>query len=249
MKLILLPGMDGTGLLFKPLLQFLDGLETEVISLPNKGPQDYGSLSSEIAKRINQKEYVLLAESFSGGIAEALLQDETQNIRHVIFVASFLSSPSRFLARLASLLPIRRLVSIPLISSFFLRFLLLGRGASTESVMLFREALYQVEPKILRTRLRHIASITNTGNSFKNEATYIRPTKDLLVNNRESEFRKMFPKLEIIEIEGPHFILQSQPELCAKHINKVVGHLISKGVVHDTVADTLGVDTVEKPKN
>ncbi len=227
MKLILLPGMDGTGLLFKPLLRFLDDLEVEVISLPNEGAQDYASLSNYISKHINQKEYVLLAESFSGGIAEALLQDETQDIRHVIFVASFLSSPSQFLAKLASLLPLRLLASIPLISSFFLRFLLLGRDASSETVELFRKALYQVDPKILRARLFYMASLKSTGNSFESEATYIRPTNDLLVNNREAEFRKMFPNLGVIEIAGPHFILQSEPEACAKHIIEVVGHLKS----------------------
>ncbi|MCB5214047.1 hypothetical protein LHL18_11190 [Rheinheimera aquimaris] len=225
MKLILLPGMDGTGLLFKPLLQFLDGVEAEVISLPSEGPQDYDSISSAIAKRINQQDYVLLAESFSGGIAKALLQDKTHNIRHVIFVASFLSRPSRFRATLASFLPLRLLASIPLVSSFFIRFLLLGRDASAETVELFREALYQVDPKILRARLRYMASIKNSGNSFNSKATYIRPTKDILVSNREAEFRKMFPNLEVIELEGPHFILQSQPEACAKHIKEVVGDL------------------------
>lgn len=52
MKLILLPGMDGTGMLFEPLLRELRELDTEVVPLPNSGPQDYASLAEVVANII-----------------------------------------------------------------------------------------------------------------------------------------------------------------------------------------------------
>lgn len=45
MNLILLPGMDGTGLLFEPLLEALPGwLEPKVIAYPGHEPLGYAEL-------------------------------------------------------------------------------------------------------------------------------------------------------------------------------------------------------------
>ena len=140
MKLVLLPGMDGTGILFEPLLLRLADLDVEVIELPSAGPQDYESLARYTAARIGGRDCVVLAESFSGGVAEALLNDRSLNIKHVIFVASFLSSPSRVLSRVAALLPIKVLTAIPILAPLVLRTFLFGRAASPEAIALFRKA-------------------------------------------------------------------------------------------------------------
>lgn len=229
MKLVLLPGMDGTGVLFGPLLHKLGGLDMEVIPLPSEGEQDYASLAGYVAARIKDRDCVVIAESFSGGIAEALLRDRNLNIRHTIFVASFLTSPSRLLSRVAAVLPIRALVAIPILAPLILRVFLLGRTATPETIALFRKAIGLVPPNTLRARLRQMASYRSAGHVFETDATYIHPTRDFLVGDRKAEFRAVFPKLKLVEVKGPHFILQAEPGACAKHILAAVGHLISKG--------------------
>ncbi|WP_036132126.1 alpha/beta fold hydrolase [Marinobacter nitratireducens] len=229
MKLVLLPGMDGTGLLFEPLLPELSDLGIEIISLPDQGPQDYAALAACIAPRLEGIECVLVAESFSGGIVGSLLNDHRLHIRHVVFVASFLVSPSRVLSRLASFLPIRALAFLPILSPLIIRFFLLGRGANGELLATFRRSLALVSSRTLRARLRQISKLRSTGQSFHVGATYIRPLNDFLVGDQIGEFRQAYPDIDVVELAGPHFILQAEPKVCARLIRDAVGHLTSTG--------------------
>lgn len=229
MKLILLPGMDGSGLLFGPLLNRLGSLDTEVIPLPSEGAQDYSSLAEKVAALIGDQECVVLAESYSGGIVEILLKKHNLQIRHVIFVASFLSCPSRTLSRVAAVLPIRALMAIPVLAPLAMKVLLIGRSASPDTISLLRRAINAVDQKVLKRRLQQIAKYRATDNNFETHATYIRPVNDALVGDRTREFRDRFPHLKVINVGGPHFILQAQPDACAERILAEVGHLTSKG--------------------
>ncbi|MCH1919018.1 hypothetical protein L9G15_06170 [Shewanella sp. A3A] len=229
MKLILLPGMDGTGMLFGPLLNEIGDLDVEVIPLPNAGAQDYASLADTVAKIIGERECVLLVESYSGGIAEVLLKNYRLNIRHIVVVASFFSSPSRLLSRLAAILPIKALAAIPFLAPLAFKAFMLGWSASPSIIALFRMALRTVNATVLRMRLRQIAAYRATGFTSDISATYIRPLDDFLVSDRTQEFTAAFANLEIVEVPGPHFVLQVEPAACASVIRESVGHLTSKG--------------------
>lgn len=229
MKLVLLPGMDGTGILFKPLLEQLEGVETQIITLPNYGPQDYLSLSRYVAEHIGSQECVVLAESFSGGIAEALLSQHALHIKHVIFVASFLSNPAGLLPYLASVLPLHSFSKIPVIAPLIERKLLLGASVSEETLDLFQCALDAVSGSILKRRLRQIFTYRSSARSFEVDATYIRAKDDALVGDRVFEFNAAFPSLSVAEVAGPHFILQVQPEDCCNVIMRSAGHLLGGG--------------------
>lgn len=76
MKLILLPGMDGTGDLFDPIVSHLSGHCTiEIISYLRDKYLDYEALVSYVKERLQRSEdYLPLAESFSGTIAYQRLQ-------------------------------------------------------------------------------------------------------------------------------------------------------------------------------
>ncbi|MEQ9507585.1 MAG: hypothetical protein RLN92_00950, partial [Alloalcanivorax xenomutans] len=158
MKLVLLPGMDGTGLLFRDVLAHLTSLECEVIPLPHAGPQDIDRLARHVASRLPQSDYVMLAESFSGKIAETLLLRGDPNLKAVIFVASFLSRPGWLLPRLAAALPIKALLALPA-SSLAIRWFLMGRQASDETITRFRQAVRPVPRKVLGQRLGQIAGM------------------------------------------------------------------------------------------
>ncbi|WOA31877.1 alpha/beta fold hydrolase [Alloalcanivorax xenomutans] len=221
MKLVLLPGMDGTGLLFRDVLAHLTWLECEVIPLPHTGPQDIDSLARHVATRLPQSDYVVLAESFSGKIAETLLLREDPNLKAVIFVASFLSRPGRLLPSLAAALPVKALLALPA-SSLAIRWFLMGRQASDETIARFRQAVISVPQKVLGQRLGQIAGMRFERRRFTLPALYLRPRNDVLVNNATAQFRESFANLDVVEIGGPHFILQARPERCADIIVEAV---------------------------
>ena len=107
MKIILLPGLDGTGTLFKPLSDVLPStIESLVISYPPDEKLSYTELTAYVMDRLPTDEaYVLLGESFSGPIAYEIALRQPRNMHAVIFVASFLTPPQRLVLGLSKLLP------------------------------------------------------------------------------------------------------------------------------------------------
>lgn len=65
MKLVLLPGPDGTGRLFEPFLRALPShLSPVIISYPTDQPLSYAELVRFVRQQVRSDEdYVLLAES------------------------------------------------------------------------------------------------------------------------------------------------------------------------------------------
>jgi len=105
LKLVLLPGMDGTGILFEDFVK-VSKQECLVIPLPVDGKQDHKSLAEHVGNELPDEGCIIRAESFSGGFVPHLLDRASNGIRGVIFVASFLSPPNRALMFLAKMLPI-----------------------------------------------------------------------------------------------------------------------------------------------
>nr|MCP4990468.1 alpha/beta hydrolase [Colwellia sp.] len=211
MKLVLLPGMDGTGELFEAFLSFYDG-EPLVISLPQQGPQDHSYLAKALKKQLPKEDYILLAESFSGGIVPELLKQKTTNMKGVIFVASFLSSPNKYLLPIAKILPIKALASAPL-SQIAHKFLLLGKDASKTLLSKFIKVTKSIPDHILKSRLAVMNRQRLPLATFDIPTVYIQALSDRLISTGKSrELSNVFRNIEYIEIDGPHFLLQAKPK-------------------------------------
>ncbi len=221
MKVVLLPGMDGTGELFEEFLSYYDD-EHLVISLPQKGPQDHSSLAKSLEKQLPKEDYILLAESFSGGIVPELLKQSSINIKGVIFVASFLSCPKKHLLPIVKFLPLKALASAPF-SQIAHKFLFLGQDASTAVLSKFIKVIKSIPDPILKSRLTVMSQQRLPLGILDVPAVYIQATSDRLIAPRKSrEFSKVFQNIEYIEIDGPHFILQAKP--------KETSHIVAEAV-------------------
>lgn len=77
---VLLPGMDGTGELFSPLVRAMDpSIPTVIVRYPDV-PTDYGA--HEVVARAalpGAQSYVLLGESFSGPVAVSIAASRTEH--------------------------------------------------------------------------------------------------------------------------------------------------------------------------
>lgn len=218
LKLVLLPGMDGTGKLFDGLIAELPELDVLSIPLPQQGPQDYESLCQQLTPQLPREPFVLLAESFSGGIAARLTQAEIPQLAGVIFVASFLSSPRPWLARLAAQLPIKLLARLPC-SNMVFRHFFLGTEATEQLSETFRASIHSVPEKVLSTRLAVIAHATPAPLISELPAVYIQAEHDKLVPAQQKElFLQAYPNISILSIPGPHFILQANPRAAAEAV-------------------------------
>src|SRR5690349_11939308 len=99
--LILLPGMDGTGELFGPLLAELPiELPVAVVSYPDRAASYADHVAVARTELPRDRPFVLLGESFSGPVAVRLAAEAPSNLRGLILCASFLTCPSPLLRAL-----------------------------------------------------------------------------------------------------------------------------------------------------
>lgn len=207
--------MDGTGKLFTPLCSFLPA-STTVVPLPQSGSQTYEFLAAHVATQLPEEDFIIVAESFSGPIAALLTEKHIDNLRGIVFIATFLSCPKPALVSLAKYLPLKLLLSIPFSEALISRYLLAGFNFST-----FSSTLKEVPSSILRNRLRSIQSLKMKKISSDMPSIYISAKDDILVSTRQiGLFRKRFPNLIVEHIQGTHFLSQSNPEACSEIIRK-----------------------------
>ena len=227
MKLVLLPGLDGTGSLFLPLLHRLSDFQCEVIPLPETGGQDYPSITNFVKELLPKEDFILIAESFSGPIGMALATEGTKYLKGVIFVASFLSAPKKQLLAISRFLPIKFFINLPF-AKYFHKVLFLGWGANGELLRLFQSTLSSLSTALIRARLNTIFTLTPRLQISDLPAGYIRAKNDRLIpQDKITEFNYCFKNIVIQTVDGPHFILQANPDECAVVISELVD-LISK---------------------
>lgn len=227
MKIVLLPGLDGTGVHFQPFLKQLPAdWEAIVFRYPTESSQDYATLTDFVAQRLPREEpFCLLAESFSGPIAYRLAASARFPITSLIFVATFLSSPQPTLLPLRHALPLAWLLQFKA-PDWILRRLMLDVQTSDEFLTAFWLAVEQVRPDVLVQRLGSIAALPGGQAQLKQPCLYLQASHDLLVPKRSIEdFKQVCPDLEVIQIPGRHFLLQAKPKPCVEAIERWLAEL------------------------
>jgi pimeloyl-ACP methyl ester carboxylesterase len=230
LKLVLLPGLDGKGELFQPILSLLREHEVKVISLPETGEQNYQKLTSHVKAQLPEQEFLIVAESFSGPIAAELAKEKIPYLKGIIFVATFLSPPNKLLLAVTSALPIKALASLPG-ASFLSQALFFGNCASKELLGLFQYSVASLPNSILTGRIKAVSLLNFSGTKIELPVAYIRALSDKLVPASKSlEFGRFFGNITIKEIEGPHFLLQTKPKESAAAITEFAKALTSGSI-------------------
>jgi pimeloyl-ACP methyl ester carboxylesterase len=230
----MLPGLDGTGLIFAPLLDHLSAsIVPRVVPYhtdKNLNLSDYVELVREQCP--SGDPFVLLAESFSGPIAVRLLTDPPDNLAGVVFVATFVRYPKPFLLDVARKLPqkpLRKLFETALGCRYFC----LGTARGT-AVTLFQKAMQQVSTATLTSRLNLLAELPPPQQTFFNgPCLYLQASHDHLVPERaKDELLQILPQMEVATLKGPHTILLAQPESGARLINQFVQRVEEGSWIH-----------------
>lgn len=221
-KVVLLPGLDGTGSLFKRFIAVAPPhVQLIPMALPLE-PLNYDELADTVAQRLSGGEpLVLIAESFSGPLALALTR--RRPVAALVFCNSFVDSP-----RSQALRP---LVVAALFARPLPRFLLrrLMTGGTTDQTLLdeVAAAVASVPGSVLASRLRLVLS-TNQAIAFASCALptlYVRGTEDRLVP--DSAFHRMaaIRPMAIARVRGPHLLLQANPVGAWKAISPFLASL------------------------
>ncbi|GEA06418.1 hypothetical protein KUL42_11790 [Alteromonas sp. KUL42] len=218
--LVMLPGMDGTGMMFEPLLQCLpSNLNHKIIPIPEVHFSSHHELAETILSDLPDDQCIILAESFSGRTAYELCLLAPEKIIHVVFAASFLDNPNKLTA-LSSLLPLSLLKST-LVPNWLLKSLLFGSDQAP--IKLLNDSLTKVDTVLLRNRLQIIANLTKPKKRLSIGATVINASKDHLVSSdAQNGIARVFLNTMQHEIEVGHFVLQAAPQNVAAIVTHVI---------------------------
>lgn len=226
MKLVLLPGMDGTGRLFADFVAALGSeFEARVVSYPRDAPLGYEELEDFARSALNGSEpFVLVAESFSTPIAIRWAASEPQNLKGLVLCAGFVRNPLGGVRRLMALAlaPVVFRWNPP---DFVLRKLLVGPDGDATLLAAVRGALADVKPEVLAARFRSVLSCDERVNlkRLTLPILFIRPTRDGLVPTLAyEEIRATNSMVEMREIDGPHLVLQANPRKCVEVVAEFV---------------------------
>ncbi len=222
MKLLLLPGLDGSGLLFG---DFVGSLPEHLPAVEIAYPPSLGVFEDYVRVARNSiaaagEDLVVVAESFSGPIAIDLLRDPPGNVKALVLVATFAQAPSRLLLALAAKMPGTVLQAL---AGPALDWLCLNGNTDEGLAKRTREVVQSLPPDLISARLKILRMLPTDLSLVLATSTVpvllIKPRHDRLVSEKYfAEIEQCNPAVASMTIDGPHFLLQCCPRQCAEAI-------------------------------
>ena len=221
--IVLLPGMHGSGAFFQDLIDELHAPAIP-ISYPPDQPLGYAQLQQLVLPKLPRDEpFVLLGESFSGPVAIELASRKLPQLKALILACSFARYPHlpfrSQLRRLASALPV---LGLPV--SLTAR-LALGRFWSETLEAKLGAVMRTVSPATRKARVSEVITVDATAALRKLDlpVLYLRASEDRVVSSHAAEVVcSCAPNVKLMELEGPHLLLQAKPAEAAAAIDAFV---------------------------
>lgn len=238
MKLILLPGLDGTGELFAPFLKWLSGLPTQVIAYPPDRAMSYVEHEAFARDKLPADEdYVLLAESFSGPIGISIAASAPPRLKGLILCATFAANPLPVFGPLAKLVGAAPAMRVP--PALMAPWLYAGRG-TLELRRPHAKVMLQVAASTIRARVAAILAVDYRPllRRIGVPMIYLRANADRLIPKSAGlAIRERRPDMEFFEIDAPHFLLQTEPQACAAAVMSFIQRRTETAMTHDAFPD------------
>jgi pimeloyl-[acyl-carrier protein] methyl ester esterase len=231
MRLVLLPGMHGTGELFSAFMSLMpETKQIEALCYPNDAIwSSYSLLLRAVQAWVPESdEYYLLAESFSTPLAIQFAATRPANLKGLILCAGFASSPMkgwrRFLMSLFA--PFGFNLGVPR----FGMSLLIGPHAPPALLAAVRGAISAVSRKVLAARARAVLACDARGELSQIDVPilYLLAKQDRIVPaSCLDEILRIRPDVKVVSIDAPHLLLQREPQQAATAVADFIGQIES----------------------
>ncbi|ALA61113.1 alpha/beta fold hydrolase [Nitrospira moscoviensis] len=207
--LVLLPGLDGTDVFFRPLIAALpDWIEPRVVHFPPEGVNDYPALLSLVRAALADIPYCyVLGSSFAGPLALMAACAEPDKIRGVVLSTTFVTAPRPTYTRLkfAAVTPaiwmLRACRRIPV---------WLSHGPVDQFRLDKAETWKRVSARMVAARIRTLLEVDARDllRRCPQPVLCLAGTNDGVVPGRNvDEMKRVRPSVEVRMIEGCHFAL------------------------------------------
>ena len=214
MHIVLLPGLDGTGLLFEPFTEVLPKhLIPIVLHYPTDKALGYQDLLPRVINQLPQDApFFILGESFGGPLALHVAAQKPAGLKGVILCATFVSCPYAWIPRWATwLVPSSIFGASPLIAKISAYF------GAYYSATLYR-ALASVKSSVFAHRIREVIEVNVSKELAECQLPilYLQGKRDFVVP--KSNLKRIIalkPSVQYIQLEASHMVLQNQPQSAA----------------------------------
>ncbi|HEX5424169.1 MAG TPA: alpha/beta hydrolase [Candidatus Acidoferrales bacterium] len=225
--LVLLPGLDGTGVLFDDFVANLPpDLQPIVVRYPTDKPLGYAQLEEIVRASIpTNSRFVLLGESFSGPLAISIAASKPAGLIGLVLSCTFARYPRNLFRRGHWLAPYLPVAGMAVIAAR--RLVSPGRVDPAVAGKL-NAAREMVAKRVFRARIGALLRVDATAclSAINVPILDLRAMKDGIVPNRAGdEIRKRGREVRAIDMEGPHFLLQAKPSQAAEVIHKFVSDI------------------------
>lgn len=224
LTLLILPGLDGTGMLLSPIVKALEkDYAVRLVRYPPTGAFGYDDLEF-IARALipDDRPFIILAESFSGPIAISIAASRPNGLLGLILCCTFARTPR---PRLAFLRHVTGLLPISLDLLYLFDRLLIGRQPPLWLRHALITSVHQVTSASLRARIQAVLSVDVSDKlaSLNIPLLYLRAAHDKVVPPSAGDWiRTLRPDAGLITIDAPHCLLQIAPQAAATAIRDFV---------------------------
>ena len=225
--LVLMPGLDGTGRLFEPIIPLLEPqFNLKVVTYP-----DLGSFNDYVDCAYRQLPqtpgYSLLAESFSGPVALALLSQLQDQIGPSVLCSTFCRSPLQTLTQMASQIP-DQMFSLGALASFCFDVDDMQDEDFTDTQPIPLNVTSQLDGAVLKHRISVLSRINVSAMlpDIRTSILFLQGTHDKIVPDSHAQMiSQLLPNVHQVNLDGPHMLLQTHPHLC---VDLIINHFSKK---------------------
>ena len=225
MTLVLLPGMDGTEILFAPLLRSLPAwIRPVVIEYPDMGMNSYEELIEFVDKEVSSLDnFAILGWSFGGPLALMIAARRPSQVSAVVLCATFVTPPSPTLARL------RPIVITPVyaVVRALRRIRYVIPGFASSELRRAKAVLWRrLSPRMLAARARAALSVDARDllKACRAPLMYLASSHDATVPRANREIvTAIAPQTQVFEVVGAHHSLFTKPVESVAYLVQFLG--------------------------
>jgi pimeloyl-ACP methyl ester carboxylesterase len=225
-NLVLMPGLDGTGLSFEPVLPLLPAdAKITIVRYPTDKLLSFDETVECAAAQITARKHpIVIAESFSGPVAIQMIGSGRIKAKALVLCATFAKSPRPIVWRIMRFLRLPLLIRSDMPKLFF-KIIIGDDKLIADLLPLWKKVHADVPALIMDHRLKIInqVDVTKWLKNMPVPCCYLQATDDRIVSSScLADFENCIPNLEIKRIKAPHFILQAQPQACLDAIEEFI---------------------------
>lgn len=229
LTLVLLPGMDGTGIFFEDFAAAVrPDFRPVVVAYPNDPALGYAELEAFARMHLPHNEpFLILGESFSGPVAISIAASNPPGLLGLILCVTFARNPH-------PLLPLVTAILRPFPAGRIPRFIqyrnLFGRFDSPRLRAKLGELRNLVSARTLKARLEAVASIDVSEKLRRVTVPTLdlRAKHDRVVSRASGDhIKRTLPGVDFAEFDASHLLLQTVPQDALIAIRKFVSDRIN----------------------